>query len=193
MMLAKQPRTCWSFELQLTPNDQNVGMRMWTLIFRASKSHFQSHKHILCVGAMCSHRNIWQWGVAKDHLKWSQLKRFSHRIITWFGRSKKLFLFWVCWWNNYFYWFFFKREELPKSSSDGVLNKSLRLYRGKTFKNSLSEFFEPCFLFEKGWIAFGRTLLFKTLQQKKVTRIKRGYILRQNVTWVRGVMYCAFS
>jgi len=28
MMLAKQPRTCWSFELQLTPNDQNVGMRM---------------------------------------------------------------------------------------------------------------------------------------------------------------------
>ena len=43
------------------------------------------------VGATCSPRSIWHWGVGKYHLKYSQLKRFGYRTITRFGGSKKPF------------------------------------------------------------------------------------------------------
>ena len=49
------------------------------------------------VAATRSFRNIWYWGVGRNHLKSSQLRGFGHRIITGFGGSKKTFFLCLVW------------------------------------------------------------------------------------------------
>ena len=91
------------------------------------------------VGATCTLRAIWHWGIVRYHLKSSQLKRFGLTIITCSGGSKKPFF---CVWCTFleeppsYYLSILKRTFERLSSILPEVNKwSLGYFNLKFFNN----------------------------------------------------------